>query len=170
MQLAQLGKEINDHFQQEIIPNNLLPIISDGEIEWQFAPSAELKEAQVDPMKWGYHDWLIQKLTEYPGFQIEKLMQDYLSGDIFATEAGRWMKFYGLDDPKKFIDDLSWVLNSIQNSVYKRIQMPPIIMVSRGSFGQDYRESQTRFQHTDKFKLLKDQILKSTLKGDRNAI
>lgn len=170
MQLAQLGKEINDHFQKEIIPTNLLPVIGDGVIQWQFAPSAELKDAQVDPMKWGYHDWLVQNLTEYPGFQVEKLMQDYLSGKIFDTEAGRWMKFYGLDDPEKFLDDLHWVLNSIQNSVYKRIQMPPIIMVSRGSFGQDYRESQTRFQHTDKFKSLEVQILKTSQKGDSNAI
>lgn len=161
MQLAQLGKEINDHFKQEIIPINLLPVIGDGVIEWQFAPSAELKDAQVDPMKWGYHDWLIQYLTEYPGFQVEKLMEDYLSGDIFNTEAGRWMMFYGLDDAQKFIDDLQWVLSNIQNSVYKRIQMPPIIMVSRGSFGQDYRESQIRFQLSERYESLKKRILKS---------
>ncbi|MDP2813216.1 MAG: NAD(+) synthase [Erysipelotrichaceae bacterium] len=168
MQLAQLGREINEYFEKEIIPENLLPIVGNGEISWQFAPSAELKDAQIDPMKWGYHDWLIQKLTEYPGFQVEKLMEDYLSGNIFETEAGRFMKFYGLDDPQKFIDDLLWVLNSIQNSVYKRIQMPPIIMVSRGSFGQDYRESQVRFQYSDKFNDLKSQIINKT--GEKHAL
>jgi NAD+ synthase (glutamine-hydrolysing) len=170
MQLAQLAREINDHFQKEIIPDNLLPDIGDGEISWQFAPSAELKDAQIDPMKWGYHDWLIQKLTEYPGFKVEKLLEDYLSGEIFNTETGRWMKFYGLDDPKAFIDDLNWVLSNIQNSVYKRIQMPPIIMVSRGSFGQDYRESQVRFQFSDKFNALKRQILMLNTKGDSNVV
>ena len=111
-------------------------------------------------MKWGYHDWLIQKLTEYPGFNVEKLLEDYLSGDIFNTEAGRWMVFYGLDDPKSFIADLLWVLGNMQNSVYKRIQMPPIIMVSRGSFGQDYRESQVRFQYSERFNNLREEILK----------
>lgn len=170
LQLAQLAKEINEYFQKEVIAQNLLPIIGDGEIAWQFAPSAELKDAQIDPMKWGYHDWLIQKLTEYPGFKVEKLMEDYLSGDIFNTEAGRWMKFYGLDDPQAFIDDLHWVLNSIQNSVYKRIQMPPIIMVSRGSFGQDYRESQVRFPYSEKFNILRSQILASKSKGDSNVV
>jgi NAD+ synthase (glutamine-hydrolysing) len=170
LQLAQLAIEINDHFQKEIIPNNLLPVVGDGEIVWQFAPSAELKDAQIDPMKWGYHDWLIQKLTEYPGFKVEKLLEDYLSKEIFKTEAGRWMKFYGLDDPKAFIDDLQWVLSNVQNAVYKRIQMPPIIMVSRGAFGADYRESQVRFQYSEKFNLLKGQILKLPAKGDLNVI
>ena len=160
LQLAQLAREINEHFQKDIIAANLLPDVGDGEILWQFAPSAELKDAQIDPMKWGYHDWLIQKLTEYPGFKVEKLMEDYLSGDVFNTEAGRWMVFYGLDDPKSFIADLLWVLGNMQNSVYKRIQMPPIIMVSRGSFGQDFRESQVRFQYSERFNNLRDQILK----------
>jgi NAD+ synthase (glutamine-hydrolysing) len=166
LQLAQLGREINQYFKKEIIPENILPVIDDGQISWQFAPSAELKDKQIDPMKWGYHDWLIQKLSEYPGFQVEKLLEDYLSGAIFDSEAGKWMKTYGLDDPQAFIDDLQWVLNSIQNSVYKRIQMPPIIMVSRGSFGQDYRESQIRFEVSEKFQELKNQILATKNKGD----
>lgn len=159
LQLAQIGHAINQHFKDEIIPENLLPTIGEGHISWQFAPSAELKDKQVDPMKWGYHDWLIQRLTEYPGFQIERLMEDYLSDAIFETETGKWLRFYGLDDPKAFIEDLQWVLNNMQNSVYKRIQMPPILMVSRGSFGQDYRESQVRFSATDRFKELRSQIL-----------
>ncbi len=159
LQLAELGEAVNQFFNDEIIPKNLLPEVTEGQIKWQFAPSAELKDQQVDPMKWGYHDWLIQKLTEYPGFKVEQLMEDYLSGAVFETEPGKWLKFYGLDDPKAFIEDLQWVLSNIQNSIYKRIQMPPIIMVSRGSFGQDYRESQIRYAVTDRFTELKNMIL-----------
>src|SRR5262249_42359962 len=51
-----LAHFLNDEiFQDEVIPNSLLP---DDRFDFVVPPSAELKDNQRDPMKWGYHDAL----------------------------------------------------------------------------------------------------------------
>lgn len=159
IQLFQLAREINEMVDDEWIPENLLPTIFEGKMMWDMAPSAELKEKQVDPMKWGYHDWLISYLTDYPGHRVEALMRLILSGDIKHHPVYLWMEFYGLTNAQVFMDDLQWVLKLMHISVFKRIQMPPVITVSRGSFGFDYREAQISFQPTSQFLELKEAIL-----------
>lgn len=134
LQVVDLARMINARYEVPLIPENLLATVSDEGIQWQVAPSAELKSLQVDPMKWGYHDLLINRILEYPGYSIESLMQDYLDGRLLRSEYGRWIHFYQLT-PKAFVDDLEWVLRTMQNAVFKRIQMPPIVMISRGVSG-----------------------------------
>lgn len=158
LQIVELGRAINARFQQEIVPENLLATEDDAGIYWQFAPSAELRDHQVDPMKWGYHDELIQYLVQYPGFQVNALLASYLDGTIMAGVFGKWIRFYQLT-PQKFIDDLEWVLRQMENSIYKRIQMPPIVMVSRGSFGFDYRENQMHVSKNETYLKYRQAIL-----------
>ena len=141
------------------IPYNLLPEIENDHIKWETPPSAELKNNQLDPMKWFYHDQIIQILTEYPGYGIEKLMQQYLDKSIYETELGKWIRYYGLDDPQKFIEDLEWVLQKFQLGVFKRLQTPPIVMVSRGCFGSDFRENQVSYEKSNTYLALKEAIL-----------
>ncbi len=160
VQLFEISKQINDIYQDEIIPYNLLPEINEGKIEWLMPPSAELKDAQLDPMKWFYHDWLIEKLLQYPSFGIEDIMQSYLDNTIYDTQIGQWIKYYGLDDPSAFIKDIEWVLNTMSNNLFKRFQMPPIVMITSGSFGNDFRESQFKADQSERFIQLKEEILK----------
>lgn len=160
VQLFDLAKLINQRFNQEIIPANLLPEIHGDQIIWEMPPSAELKDAQKDPMKWFYHDWLISHLTENPGSSAEDILLMYLDGSITHSEIGKWLHYYGLDkDPQAFIHDLEWVLNQLHRSVFKRIQMPPIVTISDGSFGFDYRENQTSYENTETFEKLKRKII-----------
>lgn len=159
VQLFDVAKSINNYFNKEVIPTNLLPEIKDDEIVWVMPPSAELKNNQRDPMKWFYHDEIIQRLTEYPGYGIEKMMQEYLDGSIYETELGKWIKYYGLDDPKEFIEDLEWILNKFELGVFKRLQTPPIVMVSRGCFGSDFRENQGHYERSKEYLRLKEAIL-----------
>ncbi len=160
VQLFELASQINTRFGDEIIPSNLIPEIHNNEVIWEMPPSAELKEAQKDPMKWFYHDWLISQLTEYPGYRIEEILSKYLDQSIYDTEIGQWIKYYGLDkEPQEFIKDIEWVLRQLNLSVFKRIQMPPIITISQGSFGFDYRENQTNYEYTASYNKLKQQIL-----------
>ncbi|NLE00458.1 MAG: NAD(+) synthase, partial [Fibrobacter sp.] len=72
-------------------------------------------------------------------------------------------KKYNLNDPKLFIDDLEWVLKSMQSAVFKRIQSPPIIILSKSSYGFDIRESQLHVYYSDTYKELKRQILQNTM-------
>lgn len=159
VQLFTLSREINEVLGKEVIPERLLPTVVEGKIEWEMPPSAELKDAQVDPMKWFYHDTLIDLFTQYPNFQIVAFMKQYLDGSIYETELGNWIKYYGLDDSKAFIEDLEWILKQIRLSVYKRIQMPPIVTISQGSFGFDYRESQINYEQGSEYEELKTMIL-----------
>ncbi len=165
VQLFELARQINRSLEAEVIPMNLLPQWqSDGTMIWELPPSAELKDGQRDSMKWFYHDWLISKLTEYPTAQVEEIMASYLDGSLLKQPVGQWLRFYGLDDPQKFIEDLEWVTRTMRNAVFKRIQFPPIVMVSRGAFGSDYREAQQRPQTSERYQQLRREILQR--KGD----
>lgn len=158
LEVVALGRIINEYYGDEIVPENLLATLNETGIQWDMAPSAELKDNQVDPMKWGYHDALVQWLTEYPSYRVEQLMQMYLDGTIKDSEFGKWIQFYQLT-PKVFIEDLEWVLRQMRIAVFKRIQMPPIVLVSRGAFGSDYRENQMIAENSDLYKQLKASIL-----------
>lgn len=159
VELFEIARNINEFLDKEVIPYNLLPEVENDHIKWETPPSAELKNNQLDPMKWFYHDQIIQILTEYPGYGIEKLMQQYLDKSIYETELGKWILYYGLDDPQKFIEDLEWVLQKFQLGVFKRLQTPPIVMVSRGCFGSDFRENQVSYEKSNTYLALKETIL-----------
>ena len=159
VELFEIARSINEFLDKEVIPYNLLPEVENDHIKWETPPSAELKNNQLDPMKWFYHDQIIQILTEYPGYGIEKLMQQYLDKSIYETELDKWIRYYGLDDPQKFIEDLEWVLQKFQLGVFKRLQTPPIVMVSRGCFGSDFRENQVSYEKSNTYLALKEAIL-----------
>ena len=159
-QLFDLARFINEVDGDDIIPERLIPIVTEEGMDWECPPSAELANGQVDPMKWFYHDWLVQKLVDYPGFGAERVMRAYAENRLQETPVAKWVRFYGLDaDPQAFIDDLEWVLRQMRNNVFKRLQAPPIIAVSRGAFGNDFRENQCAFEETATYAALKAQIL-----------
>lgn len=157
--LFRLARIINRRFGKPIVPENLIPEETAEGYRWETMPSAELKDAQKDPMKWFYHDWLIEKLMDYPGYGVEGIMQAYLDDRLRSSEVGKWISFYGLDSPNAFIDDLEWVLRQMTGSTFKRIQMPPSITVTRGSFGIDFRENQLVIERTDAYRALREKIL-----------
>lgn len=159
VELFELAHQINEVNGKEVIPYNLLPIVKEDGIDWIMPPSAELKNNQVDPMKWFYHDELVKMMSEYPAYGIEKLMQDYLSGEVYHQAIGKWIKYYHLDDPKAFIEDLEWVLNKFELGVFKRIQSAPIVTISRGAFGNDFRENQCHYERSRQYLELKEAIL-----------
>ena len=150
-----LNREI---FAEEVIPWALIP---DESFHFKVAPSAELKENQIDPMKWGYHDALIRMFTDYQKAGAETILKWYLDGELCKKLSipESLLKRYGLDDPLVFVEDLEWVICSIQRAVYKRIQSPPIIILSKSSYGYDIRESQLPVYYTDNYNELKKRLL-----------
>jgi NAD+ synthase (glutamine-hydrolysing) len=159
LQVFELAKSINDYYKQMVIDSNLIPIIQNNTIEFGFAPSAELRSNQVDPMKWVYHDWLVQYFIQYPSHHMVDWLKVYQSGEWRNTEVAQWMNYYGLDNPVKFIDDIRWFMKSWHTAIFKRIQFPPIVTISRGSFGFDYRESQIPYVESKEVNALIEQIL-----------
>ena len=162
LQIVELATYINSLSSKTIIPLNLIPTIKDGIPFFDLAPSAELKSNQIDPMKWGYHDWLIHELLSFPSLSPERFLTMFIE-KTFPKHILHLLNHYQLNDGKAFLDDLNWILSSWNRSYFKRIQMPPNILVSKGAFGYDYRESQTSYEKTDLFRSLSERILSLNL-------
>jgi NAD+ synthase (glutamine-hydrolysing) len=148
----------NEIFKDEIIPADLIP---DDKYNFGMPPSAELKHAQIDPMKWGYHDALIEAFTDYRKVSPETILLWY-SEKCLCEKLGiaqSLFEQYQLDNAIVFIEDLEWVVKSMQRMVFKRVQAPPIIILSKGSYGYDIRESQLPYFLSDEYVRLREEIL-----------
>ncbi|MCC2607899.1 NAD(+) synthase [Planctobacterium marinum] len=148
-------------FKDEVIPESLLPDDQFRFTEEAIAPSAELRDAQIDPMKFGYHCQLLEACTSFQKVTAEDVMGWYLQGclakKLNMDEAliPRW----GIDDPGTFMQDLEWFYDGIRKSVFKRIQSPPIVLTSPSAYGFDIRESQLPNYQGEKYQQLKQQVL-----------
>ncbi|MBK8971281.1 MAG: NAD(+) synthase [Hahellaceae bacterium] len=157
-----LGRFMNEViFAKTVIPTELFP---DELYRYEgatIAPSAELRENQIDPIKFGYHCALIEQFTSFRKVQGEQVLTWYLEGtleknlSIPTSMIERW----GLNDPATFVADLEWVERCIRGSVFKRIQAPPIIVTSPSAYGYDIRESQLPWRSTETFNALKEKVL-----------
>lgn len=141
MDVISLAKKINKIYEQEIVPYNLLPTETEEGLKWDFMPSAELAFNQIDPMKWGYHDYLVSRLLKGHS-QLEEILIDYKNETLHTSEIGKFIYAYGLDEPKVFIRDFLWVIKSVNRNVFKRIQGAPTLVVSNKVIGLDIHESQ----------------------------
>ena len=160
VRLFGLAHAINGDRGSAIIPENLLPRLTDGGYDWDTPPSAELAEGQVDPMKWFYHDWLVEQLLDGEGVDAAAcdVMERYLSDRLAGCEVGKWVRFHGLDDPRAFADDLDWVLRSMRTSAYKRIQAPPAIRIASPASVAAAEEVQGEIEPSPRFRMLEARI------------
>ena len=141
-QVFALARHLNETvFGHEVIPRNL--------IDGGTVPSAELSEAQDvtrglgDPIRYGYHDALLRQLVEHRRHPLD-LLEWYRAGAL--PERIGWgdedrLRAY-FPDARAFVEDLEWVAGQLRASCFKRIQAPPIIVLSKRAFGFDLRESQ----------------------------
>ncbi len=158
-QIYELAKYINKNiFKKEIIPEGSINIV----------PSAELSNAQAvdegkgDPIKYDYHDYLFKTLIEsWNRILPEDILQMYIDGILeekIGCEKGIIKKYFKND--LEFIEDLEkWWRQYMGMAVSKRIQAPPILAISRRTFGFGNRESQNRVYYTSKYLRLKNRIL-----------
>ena len=109
-------------------------------------------------MKWFYHDYVIDHIMADPDYLV-KLMKQYLSRSIYKTEIGRWIKYYGLEDPAAFIEDVEWIRKNMQRNIFKRVQAPPVIAVTDYAFGSTRYETQGRIDNGMEYEKLKQEIL-----------
>lgn len=163
VEIYEMAKFLNNHiFGKEVIPVSLFPDEMFRFSEEKIQPSAELKEKQVDPMKWGYHDALLEALMNYQVHTVEEIMEWYLNGTL-AKNLGikvELLERWDITTPQTFIDDIKWFYNSMRKNVFKRVQSPPIIITSKTAFGNDRREAQLPPLYRKKMKELEEKILK----------
>lgn len=143
-EVYEMGRFLNEHvFRREVIPSILFPDALFRFRKDQILPSPELKEAQINPMKFGYHCALITAATNYLRKTPSDIMQWYVDGVLEQNLhiPNGLIERWGLDKPDVFIDDLQWFFSTIQKNYFKRVQAPPIIITSKSAFGYDLRES-----------------------------
>jgi len=162
-EVFEMARYLNDEiFKKEVIPRTLLPDELFRFTSGQILPTAELEKDQIDPMKFGYHDALLNAFTDYMVKGPTEVMKWYLEGTMeknlgISTEL---IKRWNIDDPKVFVEDLEWFDRAMHNAVYKRIQTGPVIITSKTAFGFDRRESILPYETTIVFDELKEKILK----------
>ncbi|MCA6072679.1 MAG: hypothetical protein LE178_03990, partial [Endomicrobium sp.] len=151
---------INSSYGQ-IIPQELIPDENYKFNSSQIPPSAELKENQFDPMIWGFDDWLLEQFMEYKKQMPEKILKTYLDRKNSHVKENDVFDKYGMGDAAKFIEHIEWFFNKLYANVFKRIQAPPVLVLSKSAFGGDYRESQYKYEFSDNCQKLKMEILQS---------
>ncbi|MEG0470306.1 MAG: NAD(+) synthase, partial [Longicatena sp.] len=105
---------------------------------------AELKENQFDPMKWFYHDYLVEHLGK--DMEVVDFMRKYYHHEL-DEELGRWIQYYHLDEPEAFLKDLDWFLSTVERNSFKRLQTPPVLCLHKKSLATQI-DAQMRYDKT----------------------
>lgn len=163
VRLFDLAYSINDVFGSEIIPQNLIPHETAVGYTWQTMPSAELAADQQDPMRWFYHDWLVEQLLDAPSLEraVCSVMERYLDGSLLSSNVGKWLRFYELDTPRAFFADLQETITLIKHAAFKRIQSPPCIKVASIDSIYASLEEQGVLFASERYKTLCERFIRS---------
>ena len=145
-------------YGRPVVPENLL----NGEV----VPSAELSAAQDvtkglgDPIKYGYHDAVLRQMIEYRRHGVD-FLQWHAEGVLLERLAWEEQARFGeyFPDAQSWIDDLEWVERQLRVNYFKRIQAPPIIVLSKRAFGFDLRETQRPAYAPRRYEELKAEVL-----------
>lgn len=159
-----LARYMNEYiFKREVIPQGSIDVV----------PSAELSDAQDvtqglgDPLQYEYHDCLFRAFVEGTPHTLPH--QRLTPEDILcAYEKGTLEHLLGLSHPvshyftstDQFINDLErWWKSFNGLAVAKRIQSPPLFLVSERAFGTDLSESQLKPYFSRTYHIIKERVL-----------
>jgi NAD+ synthase (glutamine-hydrolysing) len=68
-------------------------------------------------------------------------------------------------DTAQWLEDLEWIARQLRINYFKRIQAPPIIVLSKRAFGFDLRESQLPDYQPRAYQAARDALLGCSIKG-----
>jgi NAD+ synthase (glutamine-hydrolysing) len=147
-------------FQRDVIPEGIFAV----------TPSAELSKDQAvdegkgDPFVYPYHDALLRAWVErWERPSPEEILAWYQEGALEKQIGYEGRIASVFPTPAAFIADLERCWNLYQGlAVAKRIQAPPVLVVSRRAFGFDHREAQLGPRYTPRYQELKRQCLART--------
>ncbi|HCX25770.1 MAG: NH(3)-dependent NAD(+) synthetase [Candidatus Collierbacteria bacterium GW2011_GWB1_45_35] len=154
-EIYQLASFINEKESKEIIPQSILDVVPSAEL----SADQDVTKGKGDPILYPYHDKLLRSFIEFR-FDPEHVLELYLNGTLekeLKIEQGLVKKYFPSD--QGFIADLEHKWELFKSNIFKRIQAPPIIAVSRRAFGFDLREAQNGVNFTRGYQKLKISIL-----------
>lgn len=149
-----LNREV---YKREVIPQGSIDIIPSAELSDQ----QDITKGQGDPLQYEYHDRLFQAFVEpWNRLTPEDIIRAYIHGQLEELLSLPQSISHYFNTPQQFVDDLErwWNLHSGM-AVAKRLQSPPIIVISRRAFGNDLQESQLKPYYTSAYYQLKEKLL-----------
>ena len=151
-------------FQREVIPQGSIDVV----------PSAELSDAQDitqglgDPLQYEYHDCLFRSFVEgtphtlpHQRLTPEDILRAYENDTLESLlELPNHISHY-FTSTEQFINDLErWWKSFNGLAVAKRIQSPPLFLISERAFGTDLSESQLKPYVSRGYEACKSRLLK----------
>jgi len=128
-----VARYANKKFKREIIPEETFKI----------KPSAELSEGQVDPFDYSVVSPIVTELVEErkgPSEIIEDFKRRRLNKERFIKDP-EGKTVYDKHTEKSFTELVYKTHSLLRRSVHKRLQGPPIFVVTESAFGFDRRET-----------------------------
>lgn len=134
-QVYELAKYANK-IMGKVIPEEILEIVPSAEL----SDKQDVTKGQGDPMIYPYHDKLLRALVEWR-IGKDKLLELYKNHKISDyLQLEKPIESY-FETEESYIDDLEDKWRKYKLAVFKRVQSPPVIVVSRRAFGFDLREN-----------------------------
>lgn len=155
LEVYELARFINQKKGREIIPATIFDIPASAEL----SADQNVDEGKGDPIFYPYHDKLVRAFVEFR-LDPEDLLRYYHQGtlgSVLHCEQDLIDNYF--KTPEAFIADLEHKWRLFKLSLFKRIQAPPILAVSKRAFGFDLRESQNGVHYTREYQRLKTEIL-----------
>lgn len=143
-------------YKREVIPEGTISVIPSAEL----SDEQDITKGQGDPLQYEYHDRLFRSFIEpWNRMTPEDILEAYVENRLEdLLQLPKPVSAY-FETQEAFIADLErwWNMQSGM-AVAKRIQSPPIIVVSRRAFGGDLQESQMKPYYTEKYFKLKESL------------
>ncbi|SHG24298.1 NAD+ synthase (glutamine-hydrolysing) [Fodinibius roseus] len=155
-EVYELCRYINSLEDKNIFSDQLFEIPASAEL----SDEQNIEEGEGDPFVYPYHDRLLRAFIEFRR-DPEDILQWYIDGsleEMLEIEVGLVSRLFG--GHRDFIKDLEHTWRLYKINFFKRIQAPPIIVVSKRAFGFDLRESQMGIHFTRKYREMKKELLK----------
>jgi NAD+ synthase (glutamine-hydrolysing) len=150
-------------FNSEAIPRGIFTVTPSAEL----SKNQAVDEGKGDPFVYPYHDALLRVWVErWERPSPEEILAWYLEGTL-EKQIGYSGKISDIfKNNVAFVADVERCWNLYQGlAVAKRIQAPPVLVVSRRAFGFDHREAQTGPRYTPRYHELRALCLQKSAKN-----
>ncbi len=152
-EIYHLVRHINH--KSKVVPDSIFTIPASAEL----SDAHNVDEGLGDPIQYDYHDHLVRAFVEFR-LDPENILEYYLHGNLAEKIKCDGSVISSLfPEPVNFMEDLEHKWRLYKINIFKRIQSPPIIAVSRRAFGFDLRESQNGIYFTRRYLQMKKEIL-----------
>ncbi|MBK8594473.1 MAG: NAD(+) synthase [Holophagales bacterium] len=172
-EVRQLATYLNERvFGREVIPKACIDMKPSAEL----SAAQSVEEGKGDPFDYGtveargYHDEMVRAFTEFRKGP-EWFLSEYAAGRLEATlllPAGTLARLF--PTPSDFVADLEDRWGRFAGAVFKRVQAPPIPIVSRRAFGYDLRESMLPAHLTRRYREIRQVVLARYVRPRRIAV